>query len=93
MKPLDRSDKEHIHKICDDMLKELAQATIILNGANKADYPQHWDLEKSARAVDKIALFIATFPFLHAYADYTAVVRFLIQKLNEYDDPTLTEEN
>jgi hypothetical protein len=93
MKPIDRSDKEHINGICNDMLKELAQATIILNSANKADYPQHWDIEKSVKAIDKIAVFVATFPFLHAYADYTAVVRFLIQKLNEYNDPTLEENN
>jgi transcriptional regulator with XRE-family HTH domain len=93
MKKLDRSDHEHLERICNDMLRDLANATIIVGSANKDQYPPQWNVEKVEKAVEKMALFVATFPFLYMYADYTAVVRFFIQKLNEHDDPTLEEKN
>jgi hypothetical protein len=93
MKKLDRSDKEHLDKICNDMFKDLANANIIVSRANKDDYPQFCDIEKVERAVEKIAIFVAMFPFLHAYTDYTNIIRHIVQTLNEYDDPSLTEEN
>lgn len=93
MKKLDRSDHEHLNKICNDMLRDLSNATIIVGSVNKKDYPPQWNVEKVEKAVEKMALFVATFPFLYTYGDYTAVVRFFIQKLNEHDDPTLQENN
>ena len=93
MKTLDRSDHQHLNKICADMLRHLSNATIIINDSKKEDFPPSWDKEKSARAVDKIALFVATFPFLYAFSDYTDIIRHLIQTLNEYNDPTLEENN
>jgi hypothetical protein len=93
MKNLDRSDREHINKVCAEMLTHLANATVIINKASKEDHHPNWDLEKSARAVERIAVFVATFPFLHAYTDYTNIIRFFVQKLNEFDDPTLIDNN
>ena len=93
MKKLDRSDHEHLNRICNEMLRDLTNASIIIGSVKKEDYPPQWNVEKVEKAVERMALFVATFPFLHTYADYTAVVRFFIQKLNEYHDPTLIERN
>jgi hypothetical protein len=93
MKTLDRSDHQHLNKICADMFKDLANANIIVSRASKDDYPQFCDIEKVERAVEKIAIFVAMFPFLYVFSDYTEIIRHLIQTLNEYNDPTLEENN
>jgi hypothetical protein len=100
MKKIDRSDKEHLTNLSVDMLITLANATILINTASKEGIPDHWghkleadDFKKIELAIDRIAVFIGTFPFLYAYSDYTSVVRFLIQRMNEYHDPTLIERN